>query len=124
MESLKSFAAILLVMFLAMYALETGHTVRTQECKNELSNVQACALLILPGAVNPAPNSNCCTALQTTNKDCLCNALRAATTLASLCNLPSFDCGKIIHLPNLFLIRKNKQMFFTSNFVIIPFKHI
>ncbi|VVB07328.1 unnamed protein product [Arabis nemorensis] len=93
MESLKSFATILLVMFLAMRALETGPMVRAQVCGDQLTAVQVCAPLVLPGAVSPAPNSNCCTALQATNKDCLCNALRAATTLASLCNLPSFDCG-------------------------------
>lgn len=97
MVSLKSLAAILVVMFLA-----TGPTVRAQQCRDELSNVQVCAPLLLPGAVNPAPNSNCCSALQSTNRDCLCNALRAATTLTSLCNLPSFDCGKMIHRLNLF----------------------
>ncbi|KAL1196841.1 Tapetum-specific protein A9 [Cardamine amara subsp. amara] len=86
MEALKSLAAILIVMFLAI-------GVRAQECRDDLSNMQVCAPLVLPGAVNPAPNSNCCVALQSTNKDCLCNALRAATTLTSLCNLPSFDCG-------------------------------
>ncbi|ESQ40659.1 hypothetical protein EUTSA_v10015126mg [Eutrema salsugineum] len=93
MESLKSFAAILIVMFLTMGALEIGPKVQAQECRDSLTNMQVCAPLVLPGAVNPAPNSNCCTALQSTNKDCLCNALRAATTLTSLCNLPSFDCG-------------------------------
>lgn len=92
MVSLNSLAAILVVMFLA-----TGPMVRAQHCRDELSNVQVCAPLLLPGAVNPAPNSNCCSALQSTNKDCLCNALRAATTLTSLCNLPSFDCGKMVH---------------------------
>lgn len=96
MESLKSLAAILFVMFLAMSALETGPTVRAQECRDDLSNMQVCAPLVLPGAVNPAPNSNCCVALQSTNKECLCNALRAATTLTSLCKLPAFDCGKLI----------------------------
>jgi len=99
MVSLKSLAAILVAMFLA-----TGPTVLAQQCRDELSNVQVCAPLLLPGAVNPAANSNCCAALQATNKDCLCNALRAATTLTSLCNLPSFDCGKMIHRLKPFLL--------------------
>ncbi|CAN8256974.1 unnamed protein product [Cochlearia groenlandica] len=93
--SLKSLASILIVMVLAMSALETGPMVRAQQCNVSLSNMQACAPLVLPGAVNPKPNSDCCVALQSTNKDCLCNALRAATTLTSLCNIPSFDCATV-----------------------------
>ncbi|CAN6866318.1 unnamed protein product [Brassica oleracea var. botrytis] len=93
MEFLKSFTTIIFVMFLAMSALETVPMVRSQQCLDNLSNMQVCAPLVLPGAVNPAPNSNCCIALQATNKDCICNALRAATTFTTTCNLPSLDCG-------------------------------
>ncbi|ESQ31723.1 hypothetical protein EUTSA_v10005193mg [Eutrema salsugineum] len=91
MESFKSFAAFLGVLFLAITAIETGPVVRAQECGNDLANVQVCAAMVLPGS--GSPSSECCVALQSTNKDCLCNALRAATSLPSLCNLPPVNCG-------------------------------
>lgn len=86
MESFKSLAAVLGVLFLACFSV-----VQAQECGNDLANVQVCAAMVLPGS--GAPNAECCAALQSTNKDCLCNALRAATSLPSLCNLPAIDCG-------------------------------
>ncbi|KAL1203847.1 Tapetum-specific protein A9 [Cardamine amara subsp. amara] len=91
MESFKPLAAVLGVLFLAMTAIETGPVVQAQECGNDLANVQVCAAMVLPGSGRP--NSECCAALQSTNRDCLCNALRAATSLPSLCNLPPVNCG-------------------------------
>ncbi|CAH2043909.1 unnamed protein product [Thlaspi arvense] len=92
MESFKCLAALLGVVFLAMTVIETGTVVvQAQECGNDLANVQVCAAMVLPGS--GSPSSECCAALQSTNKDCLCNALRAATSLPSLCNLPAINCG-------------------------------
>ncbi|XP_010483942.1 PREDICTED: tapetum-specific protein A9-like [Camelina sativa] len=88
MASLKYLAAVLSVLFLAMAAILM---VQAQECGNDLGNVQVCAAMVLPGSGRP--NSECCAALQSTNRDCLCNALRAATSLPALCNLPPVDCG-------------------------------
>lgn len=96
MESFKSLVVVLGVLFLAMAAIETGLVVQAQECGNDLANVQVCAAMVLPGS--GTPTSECCAALQSTNKDCLCNALRAATSLPSLCNLPAIDCGTVLLL--------------------------
>lgn len=91
MASFKSLAAVFSILFLAMTAIETGPVVQAQECGNDLANVQVCAAMVLPGSGRP--DSECCAALQSTNRDCLCNALHAATSLPSLCNLPPVDCG-------------------------------
>lgn len=63
-----------------------------QGCSTQLSNLNSCAPFVLPGAPNPSPE--CCGALGAVQQDCLCSTLRIASTLPSLCHLPTLSCGQ------------------------------
>ncbi|RHN81866.1 putative bifunctional inhibitor/plant lipid transfer protein/seed storage helical [Medicago truncatula] len=90
--SMRCQVALVLVLVVALGTkMEMGEAQTT--CPTQLSNLNVCAPFVVPGSPNTNPSPDCCTALQSTNPDCLCNTLRIASQLTSQCNLPSFGCG-------------------------------
>ncbi|KAK7380264.1 hypothetical protein VNO78_32772 [Psophocarpus tetragonolobus] len=66
---------------------------QNRACTDELSNLNVCAPFVVPGAANTNPSATCCSALRAVDHQCLCNTLRIASQLPSLCQIPSFACG-------------------------------
>ncbi|CAI0546959.1 unnamed protein product [Linum tenue] len=62
-----------------------------QACPVQLSNLNVCAPFVLPGAA--APSSECCSALQSVQQDCMCSTLQITARLPSLCKLPPIGCA-------------------------------
>ncbi|EEF51434.1 protein MEN-8 [Ricinus communis] len=88
--ALSSQAALLLL--LVALAMQT-HLVHSQTCQNQLNSLNVCAPFVVPGAANTSPNAECCNALESVQNDCICNTLRIAGRLPSLCNLSPINCG-------------------------------
>ncbi|KAI7731940.1 hypothetical protein M8C21_008952 [Ambrosia artemisiifolia] len=63
-----------------------------QACPNQLGNLNVCTPFVVPGSTNVVPSSECCSALQSVDRDCLCNTIRIATSLPTQCNFP-VTCG-------------------------------
>ncbi|XP_062076139.1 protein MEN-8-like [Humulus lupulus] len=82
---------VLLVFMIAVVVM--AHTAEAQVCSTQLSNLNVCAPFVVPGASVPHPTSDCCVALGALNHDCICNTLRIASQLPSLCNVPAVPCG-------------------------------
>nr|XP_043633765.1 stamen-specific protein FIL1-like [Erigeron canadensis] len=81
------------VALLALLVLALVVGTHGQTCPNQLGNLNVCAPFVLPGSTNNStPNSECCSALQTVDLDCLCNTIRIASLLPAQCNLP-VTCG-------------------------------
>ncbi|GMH09012.1 hypothetical protein Nepgr_010852 [Nepenthes gracilis] len=90
--SQRSKAALPLMLIAAVALLQVTRT-RAQSCTAELTDLNVCAPFVVPGA-NGSPTSDCCGALQSVHRDCLCDTLRIASRLPSMCNLPPITCGK------------------------------
>ncbi|OIW08006.1 hypothetical protein TanjilG_20107 [Lupinus angustifolius] len=92
LKSLFSLRSQVAVLLLLVVALGTEMAKAQDTCTNQLANLNVCAPFVVPG-VTAAPSAGCCDALQTVNRDCLCNTLRVASQLPSQCQLPTLDCG-------------------------------
>ncbi|XAR65876.1 hypothetical protein NMG60_11011868 [Bertholletia excelsa] len=78
-------------------ALVATHSAQAQTCPTQLGNLNVCAPFVLPGAPATSPSTECCSALHAVEQDCLCNTLRIASRLPTLCNLPPLSCnGKFL----------------------------
>ncbi|KAK9143510.1 hypothetical protein Syun_012910 [Stephania yunnanensis] len=62
-------------------------------CSTELNSLTTCAPFVVPGQPMTTPSSDCCTALQTVDHDCLCNTLRIAARIPTACSLPPLNCA-------------------------------
>ncbi|KAL3834484.1 hypothetical protein ACJIZ3_009220 [Penstemon smallii] len=82
---------LMIVLLIAQSQLMTQSEAQT--CSNSLASLNVCAPFVVPGATNTAPSSDCCTALQAIEHDCLCSTLRIASRMPSQCNLPPLTCG-------------------------------
>ncbi|KAJ0466196.1 putative bifunctional inhibitor/plant lipid transfer protein/seed storage helical [Helianthus annuus] len=78
---------ILVLLIVALVARTHGQT-----CPNQLGTLNVCAPFVVPGSTDATPSSECCLALQSVDRDCLCNTVRIATTLPTQCNFP-VTCG-------------------------------
>ncbi|CAL1405027.1 unnamed protein product [Linum trigynum] len=91
MAFLKYSAATTLLLAIVV-ALAVVVVVQAQQaCPVQLSNLNVCAPFVLPGAA--APSSECCSALQSVQQDCMCSTLQITARLPSLCKLPPIGCA-------------------------------
>ena len=95
MAGLKSPIFLYVVLVIAFVVMAQTAEAQAQVCSTELSNLNVCAPFVVPGAANSQPNSDCCQALGAVSHDCLCNTLRIASRLPSLCNIPALACSKL-----------------------------
>ncbi|GAB4826384.1 Guanine nucleotide-binding protein alpha-3 subunit [Ancistrocladus abbreviatus] len=89
--SRSSKAALLMLLLLIAFTVQLIPS-QAQNCPAELNNLNVCAPFVVPGA-NGTPSSECCGALQSVQHDCLCNTLRIASRLPSMCNIPPITCA-------------------------------
>ncbi|XP_047973120.1 stamen-specific protein FIL1-like [Salvia hispanica] len=83
------FSAIFAVLLVGAMFFMDGSL--AQPCSSALSALNVCTPYVVPGAVgNPSPD--CCGALQSINRDCLCSTLRIASRIPAQCNLPPLTC--------------------------------
>ncbi|CAH1438965.1 unnamed protein product [Lactuca virosa] len=87
MDGSKINQATLVLLVLALVVGTYGQT-----CPNQLANLNVCAPFVVPGSTDLMPNSDCCGAIQSIDRDCLCNTIQVATRLPTQCNLP-VTCG-------------------------------
>ena len=95
MAGLKSPIFLYVVLVIAFVVMAPTAEAQAQVCSTELGNLNVCAPFVVPGAANSQPNSDCCQALGAVSHDCLCNTLRIASRLPSLCNIPALACSKL-----------------------------
>ncbi|CAL1393034.1 unnamed protein product [Linum trigynum] len=97
MASLKhcnAATALLLAIVLALAVVGTQVTVaEAQACPVQLSNLNVCALFVMPGAATPS--SECCSALQSVQQYSLCITVQITARLPSLCNLSPVGCSTV-----------------------------
>ncbi|KAA8533761.1 hypothetical protein F0562_031278 [Nyssa sinensis] len=87
-------AATSVVVLFAVVALTMVVQSQAQiSCSTELGNLNVCAPFVVAGAANTNPSPECCGALQAVEHDCICNTLRVAARLPSLCNLSPVTCN-------------------------------
>ncbi|XP_076938347.1 stamen-specific protein FIL1-like [Bidens hawaiensis] len=86
----------LVLLIVALVARTHGQTVQT--CPGQLGTLNVCAPFVVPGSpTNVVPSSDCCVALQSVDRDCLCNTIRIASSLPSQCNFP-VSCGNALEI--------------------------
>lgn len=86
-------SVLLLVMLILVVAQTQVVMIKAQaNCASALTSLNTCAPFVVPGAATTTPNSDCCTALQSVDHDCLCNTLRIAARIPTQCNLPALSC--------------------------------
>nr|Q38737.1 RecName: Full=Stamen-specific protein FIL1; Flags: Precursor [Antirrhinum majus]CAA40553.1 FIL1 [Antirrhinum majus] len=91
MAAMKSIVPlVMLTVLVAQSQLITQSEAQT--CSASLANLNACAPFVVLGAAT-TPSSDCCTALQSVDHECLCNTLRIASRVPAQCNLPPLSCG-------------------------------
>ncbi|GMN44648.1 hypothetical protein TIFTF001_013845 [Ficus carica] len=88
-----SYQTGLLVLLVTVLVAQQSHTAEAQVCSSQLNNLNVCAPFVVPGAADPQPSPECCTALRSVDHDCVCNTLRIASRLPSLCNIPAIACS-------------------------------
>ncbi|XP_041008044.1 stamen-specific protein FIL1 [Juglans microcarpa x Juglans regia] len=93
MAAIKSLVSQVAVLMLVVLAVQTQTAQAQMSCPAELSNLNVCAPYVVPGAANVVPSSECCSALQSVQHDCLCSTLRIASQLPAQCNVPAVSCG-------------------------------
>ncbi|KAG6657097.1 stamen-specific protein FIL1-like [Carya illinoinensis] len=93
LKSLVSLSSLVAVLMLVALAVQTQTAQAQTSCSAELSNLNVCAPYVVPGAANVVPSSDCCSALQSVQHDCLCSTLRIASQLPAQCNVPAVSCG-------------------------------
>ncbi|CAL1371321.1 unnamed protein product [Linum trigynum] len=94
LKHLNPATALLLAIVLALAVVQTQVSVaQAQACPVQLSNLNVCAPFVMPGAA--APSSECCSALQSVQHDCLCSTVQITARLPSLCNLPPVGCSTV-----------------------------
>ncbi|KAL1550772.1 stamen-specific protein FIL1-like [Salvia divinorum] len=87
MEIVKCIYVVVLVV-----GVMSGSWAQPQStCSSALSTLNVCTPFVVPGAVGN-PSSDCCGALQSIDRDCLCSTLRVASRIPAQCNLPPFTC--------------------------------
>lgn len=103
-ESLVSSVLSMLIIILLVVVQNQVGVVDGQAdtCSAGLANLNVCTPFVVVGSTNPPPpNAECCNALQSVNRDCLCSTLRVASRLPSQCNIPPLTCpgsGNLISL--------------------------
>ncbi|KAI3458185.1 hypothetical protein Pfo_014848, partial [Paulownia fortunei] len=89
MAAMKSvFPLVMLIVVVAQTQLITQS--QAQTCSSSLASLNVCAPFVVPGGTTPS--SDCCSALQAVDHDCLCSTLRIASRMPAQCNLPSLSC--------------------------------
>ncbi|PIN11929.1 hypothetical protein CDL12_15472 [Handroanthus impetiginosus] len=92
MASMKSvFPLVILIVLMSHNQFVTKSD--AQSCSSTLSSLNICAPSVVPGA-STTPSSDCCAALQSVDRDCMCNTLRIASQIPTKCNLPPLNCGE------------------------------
>ncbi|KAL7107166.1 hypothetical protein ACP275_06G037100 [Erythranthe tilingii] len=84
------------VMLILVVADQTQVITKTEaqsstNCAATLGNLNVCAPFLVPGGATPG--TDCCTALSTVDRDCLCSTLRIASRIPVQCNLPPLTCS-------------------------------
>lgn len=90
--SLSSRATLVFTLIALVVQTQVAQ-LQAQTCSAQLGNLNSCAPFVLPGATNTNPSSECCSALQSLEHDCLCNTIRISARIPSQCNLPPLSCG-------------------------------
>ncbi|CAA6663359.1 unnamed protein product [Spirodela intermedia] len=72
-------------------AAQTKTAMGAGNCTDDITSLAACAPFVLPGA--SAPNSQCCSALGSVERSCLCSTLNILTSLPSSCSLSPVRCS-------------------------------
>ncbi|KAL1550773.1 stamen-specific protein FIL1-like [Salvia divinorum] len=99
MEIVKCIYVVVLVV-----GVMSGSWAQPQStCSSALSTLNVCTPFVVPGAVGN-PSSDCCGALQSIDRDCLCSTLRVASRIPAQCNLPPFTCRNLLSLKFLLII--------------------
>ncbi|KAG9156166.1 hypothetical protein Leryth_015573 [Lithospermum erythrorhizon] len=88
-------SSIVPLLLLLIVVQSQTHIVKAQaqSCSTSLGNLNVCAPFLFPGASNTNPSDQCCSAIQATDHDCLCNFLRVSARLPTQCNLPIPSCS-------------------------------
>ncbi|KAI4294984.1 hypothetical protein MLD38_040743 [Melastoma candidum] len=110
----KSSGFILAVLVAAVIHTQHVQQAQGQSCPSELSNLNMCAPFVVPGSSNLIPSAKCCSALRLVHHGCLCNTLRIASHLPSMCQLPPLACSQLLLLIVTFFV----PMFLSSEFKI------
>ncbi|PIA35795.1 hypothetical protein AQUCO_03500274v1 [Aquilegia coerulea] len=94
MANLKSFVAIypLAALLLMLMAMSTVTQAQTQTCSSQLSNLNSCIPSVVPGS-NVSPSTECCSAIQQVEHDCICTTLRVVAQMPTACKLPALTCS-------------------------------
>ncbi|KAF4371790.1 hypothetical protein CsatB_002955 [Cannabis sativa] len=87
------YSTIVVFVMAVVVVIMMDHTAQAQVCSTQLGNLNVCAPFVVPGASVPHPTSECCVALGALNHDCICNTMRIASQLPSLCNIPAVPCA-------------------------------
>ncbi|XP_021892231.1 protein MEN-8 [Carica papaya] len=86
---IKSAAVVLFVVAL----LAETKMGEAQTCSTQLNNLNVCLPYVMAaGGTSTSPSTECCSALQAVQHDCICNTIRISSSLPGLCNLPALTC--------------------------------
>nr|GMC93005.1 protein 108-like [Ipomoea batatas] len=90
--SILSLVAVVLLVATALQSREAEAQTAADTCATQLGNINVCAPFVMPGMAASNPSADCCTALQSVDRDCICNTLRVSARLPSQCNIPPLSC--------------------------------
>ncbi|XP_078440346.1 protein LIM3-like [Wolffia australiana] len=82
---------VLKVLSLILVAILTHPAMASGNCTDDITSLAACAPFVLPGA--SSPNMECCSALSSVQRSCLCSTLNILTSLPNSCSLTPVSCS-------------------------------